>query len=176
MAAGMDGTDAAILAALQRDGRQTNRELARAVGLAPSTCLERVRGLLPPEVALAAPTDVLVPAAVGGVLAEDTVPGLRCGVVVGPANNQLTDDTVAERLHARGIVWVPDYVVGAGGVIHATAMSLRGRTHAQALAEVDRIGATVSTLLATARRDGRTPHAAALRLAGDRGPGLAEVG
>jgi DNA-binding Lrp family transcriptional regulator len=45
MAAGMDGTDAAILAELQRDGRQTNRELARTVGLAPSTCLERVRVL-----------------------------------------------------------------------------------------------------------------------------------
>jgi DNA-binding Lrp family transcriptional regulator len=41
----MDDTDAAILAALQRDARQTNRELARAVGVAPSTCLERVRAL-----------------------------------------------------------------------------------------------------------------------------------
>jgi leucine dehydrogenase len=120
---------------------------------------------LPPDAAAVAPADVLVPAAVGGLLTPELVAELPCPAIVGPANNQLLTDQVADALHAQGILWVPDYLAGAGGVIHATGVELRGLTRSAALAEVDRIGATVADLLATAARTGRSPHLVAQRVA-----------
>ncbi|MGH2874341.1 MAG: Glu/Leu/Phe/Val dehydrogenase dimerization domain-containing protein, partial [Solirubrobacteraceae bacterium] len=73
---------------------------------------------LEPEHAVEAEVDVLVPAALGGVISPATVERLRCRAICGPANNQLTDDGVAELLHARGITWAPDFIVNAGGVIY----------------------------------------------------------
>jgi glutamate dehydrogenase/leucine dehydrogenase len=56
-----------------------------------------------PDDALTADVDVLVPAALGGVLTPDVVPRLRCAMIAGPANNQLADESVADLLHRRGI-------------------------------------------------------------------------
>lgn len=120
---------------------------------------------LDPERAFSAETDVLVPAALGGVLTPDTVALLRCAAVAGPANNQLDDQATADLLQQRGILWAPDFVVSAGGVIHATAVELHHETARQAADRVARIGDTVAGLLATARHTGVTPAAAALGLA-----------
>lgn len=121
--------------------------------------------LATPETALTADVDVLVPSALGGVLTPETVPLLRCRAVAGPANNQLDTGATADLLHARGIVWVPDHVVSAGGVVYAASVELHGETQAQAAARVEAIGATVRTVLDAAARDGITPLAAADALA-----------
>ena len=65
-----------------------------------------------------AEVDVLVPCALGGLLDDETVPRLRCAIVAGAANNQLADDRIADLLSARGILWAPDFVVNAGGLIN----------------------------------------------------------
>lgn len=67
---------------------------------------------------LAAEVDVLAPCAVGGVLNEATIPKLRCRAVAGGANNQLATEVDADRLADRGIVYAPDFVINAGGVIN----------------------------------------------------------
>lgn len=67
---------------------------------------------------LAVEADVLAPCAVGGVLNEATIPTLRCRAVAGGANNQLATEADADRLAARGIVYAPDFVINAGGVIN----------------------------------------------------------
>lgn len=105
-------------------------------------------GWVPPEQAYRTKADVLVPAAVGGVLSPEVVEGLDVRLIVGPANNQLTDDGVADLLAGRGIVWVPDHVAGAGGVIYTLAREDDGADHETALARVDGIEATVRRLLA----------------------------
>ncbi|MFD9703986.1 Glu/Leu/Phe/Val dehydrogenase dimerization domain-containing protein [Lentzea sp. NPDC059081] len=92
--------------------------------------------------------DVLVPAAVGGVLSPETVKDLNVRMIVGPANNQLTDDGVADLLAERGIVWVPDHVASAGGVIYTLAREDDGDDHETALTRVDVIETTVRRLLA----------------------------
>jgi glutamate dehydrogenase/leucine dehydrogenase len=114
-----------------------------------------------PEQALTADVDILVPAALGGVLTEQLVPALRCAAIAGPANNQLAAPAVAGLLHGRGITWVPDYVAGAGGVIYALTVELHHGTPEDALARVQAIEDTVAELLATARRTGTTPAQAA---------------
>ncbi|MFI5914834.1 Glu/Leu/Phe/Val dehydrogenase dimerization domain-containing protein [Dactylosporangium sp. NPDC051541] len=110
---------------------------------------ESKRSLLPaatwvaPDEILAADVDVLVPAALGGVLTPATVERLRCRAVAGPANNQLDRPETAALLAARGIVWAPDHIVSAGGVIYATEVELHGATPAAAMARVEGIGATL---------------------------------
>jgi glutamate dehydrogenase/leucine dehydrogenase len=121
-----------------------------------------------PDELLTAAVDILVPAALGGVLTHDLIPRLACAAIAGPANNQLEDDAVAGELAARGILWAPDYVVGAGGVIYAIGRELHKRTHQEAAAGVERIGAALTKILAAARQDDMTPHDAALRLARQR--------
>ena len=118
-----------------------------------------------PEEAITAPVDVLVPAALGGLLTEEVVPALRCAAIAGPANNQLADPAVADLLHRRGITWVPDYVVSAGGVIGTLGLELHHRTADEARALVSGIEDTVGELLDAAERAGGTPARAAHELA-----------
>jgi leucine dehydrogenase len=68
------------------------------------------------------PCDIFSPNALGGVLNERTIPRLRCAIVAGAANNQLEDEHAdAQRLHERGILYAPDYVINAGGLMNVAA-------------------------------------------------------
>jgi leucine dehydrogenase len=117
-----------------------------------------------PDKALTLPADVVIPAAVGGVLDLETVARLDTPLVVGPANNQLTEDAVADALAARGVLWVPDYVASAGGILYTLSREAEGLDHAAALARVETIEGTVEGILAASRAHGTTPlrEAAAL--------------
>ena len=64
--------------------------------------------------------DVFAPCARGGILNESTVSRLKTSIVAGAANNQLADDSVAQQLHHREIIYAPDYVINAGGLIHVS--------------------------------------------------------
>ncbi|MFJ1761462.1 Glu/Leu/Phe/Val dehydrogenase dimerization domain-containing protein [Amycolatopsis sp. NPDC088138] len=119
---------------------------------------------VPPEKALTMPADVLIPAAVGGVLTPETVARLDTPLVVGPANNQLSEDAVADALAARGVLWVPDYVASAGGIVYTLSREAEGLDHAAGLARVEAIEDTVADILAAAKAHSTTPlfEAAAL--------------
>lgn len=117
----------------------------------------------PPEAAVA-DVDVLAPCALGGLLNDDLVARLRCRVIAGAANNQLAADDVAETLHGRGILWVPDFVANAGGLINIAAEA-GGYDPAQARARVLRIGDTVREIFDRSEALGQTPLAAAIELA-----------
>ncbi|MER7575899.1 hypothetical protein [Streptomyces sp. NPDC126514] len=71
-----------------------------------------------PAQALSPPADILVPATVGGVLDDETVPHITARLIVGPANNQLTEERTADTLADRGIVWIPDFAASAGGIAY----------------------------------------------------------
>jgi leucine dehydrogenase len=117
-----------------------------------------------PEQALVADLDVLVPCALGGFLDHETVARLQCRSVAGAANNQLADERVADLLQARGILWAPDFVVNAGGLINI-AEELHGYDPSVARRRVATIGDTLSDIFARAERDGVTPLSAANDLA-----------
>ena len=119
-----------------------------------------------PDSALTADVDVLAPCALGGVLSDETVPQLRCRVVAGAANNQLTTEAVGEMLAARGILWVPDFVANAGGVVNiAVELEPEGYATDRAETRVRTIGDTVRTVLDHAETAGITPLAAAMEIA-----------
>jgi glutamate dehydrogenase/leucine dehydrogenase len=100
-----------------------------------------------PDECLTAEVDVLVPAALGGLLTPATVPALRCAAIAGPANNQLDDPSTADLLRDRGILFAPDIVVSAGGIIHAIEIELHGATAAQAARRIDSIEDTLGKVL-----------------------------
>ncbi len=72
------------------------------------------------------PCDVLVPCALGGVVHADNVMQLACKIVAGSANNQLAHDGIAEQLAQRGILYAPDYIINAGGLIFAAMQYAAG--------------------------------------------------
>jgi leucine dehydrogenase len=122
-----------------------------------------------PARAMTANVDVLSPCALGGVLDEAVVPKLRCRAIAGPANNQLSEDAIAEQLAARGILWAPDFVVSAGGIVNITVeLSPSGYDAATARRNTRAIGATLDEVFATAESAGITPLAAAAGLAEQR--------
>jgi leucine dehydrogenase len=127
-----------------------------------------------PGRALTAKVDVLSPCALGGVLSAASVPKLRCRAIVGAANNQLTEESVAALLAAHGIVWAPDFIVNAGGVVNlAVELRPEGYDAATARRRARAIGDTLAQVLDAADADGATPLAAANTLAERR---LAETG
>ena len=117
-----------------------------------------------PGDALHVECDVLSPCALGGVLDEVTIPQLRCRAVVGAANNQLGSDGAADQLAARGVLFVPDFVASAGGIINI-AEEFVGYDRTRALEHTARIGATTTRVLQSARDRGVTPQRAAEDLA-----------
>jgi leucine dehydrogenase len=122
---------------------------------------------LTPDAALLGDFDVLVPCALGGFLNYETVPRLHCRVIAGAANNQLADDDVADLMAARGILWAPDFVVNAGGLINISE-EIDGYDPAAARARVRGIGDTLRQIFARAQREHSTPLSAALALARSR--------
>jgi leucine dehydrogenase len=119
-----------------------------------------------PDEILAADVDVLAPCALGGILDDETVPALRARVIAGAANNQLANPGVADLLAAREVLWVPDFVVNAGGIVNiAVEFAPGGYDEARADADVRAIGDTVALVLDTATAEGVTPLAAAMAIA-----------
>jgi leucine dehydrogenase len=111
--------------------------------------------------------DVYAPCAMGGTITATTVEQLRCRVVAGAANNQLADPALADRLHERGILYAPDYVINSGGVLHGTGLELLGWDHAQLDDALRGLGDTLLELYAA---DGGSPvHAAEALVARRRG-------
>jgi leucine dehydrogenase len=111
--------------------------------------------------------DIFSPCALGAVLSEETIPQLSCHAVVGCANNQLATDEDADRLKDAGILYAPDFVVNAGGLINVYE-ELRGYSKTRALHRVDLIKDATARVLRTAEAEDVNPHVAAVRVAQQR--------
>ncbi|WP_431959178.1 Leu/Phe/Val dehydrogenase [Actinacidiphila sp. bgisy160] len=119
------------------------------------------------DVLVRTPLDVYAPCALGGALNDDSVPALTASIVCGAANNQLAHPGVEKDLADRGILYAPDYVVNAGGVIQV-ADELHGFDFERARAKATKIFDTTLAIFERAAADGIPPAAAADRLAEQR--------
>jgi leucine dehydrogenase len=81
--------------------------------------------VVPVDAILRAEADILAPCAIGGILNADTIPSLRVKAIAGGANNQLATPADGDALHARGILYAPDYVANAGGIVNVATEILR---------------------------------------------------
>jgi valine dehydrogenase (NAD+) len=116
--------------------------------------------------------DVYAPCALGGALDDETAASLRASIVCGGANNQLANQSVEDQLVQRGILYAPDYVVNAGGVIQV-ADELEGFSFERARLRTEQIFATTKQIFAIADKDNVAPGVAADRLAERR---MSEIG
>ena len=106
--------------------------------------------------------DVFSPNALGAVLNDETIPELQCSVVAGAANNQLTEPRHADALADAGVLYAPDYVINAGGVIQvADELRPGGYSEQRARARVRQIGPRLREIFAIARAQSITTAAAA---------------
>ncbi|QIN80155.1 leucine dehydrogenase [Rubrobacter marinus] len=134
--------------------------VARAVGEFGAEAVE-------PAGILSVPCDVLAPCALGAVVSDATLPHLRCSVVAGSANNVLAEGRHGEALRDRGILYAPDYVINAGGLINVSG-ELEGYDEGRARGRVARIYDSVKNVVEISKRDGVPTNAAADRLALER--------
>jgi len=125
-----------------------------------------------PEAIYDAEADVFAPCALGAILDDDTIPRLTAKIVAGSANNQLAEDRHGDALKDRGILYAPDYVINAGGLIYVSGeVARRGRGQFDrdgALARVAGIHDTLMAIFERAEADGLATSAAADRLAEER--------
>jgi leucine dehydrogenase len=111
--------------------------------------------------------DILSPCSLGASIRADTIPRLRCRAVVGSANNQLATEEDDERIAEAGILYVPDFVANAGGLIHVSA-ELDEFNAALVKSRITGIYDAVLSILDQAATDNLTPNDAAVRFAEDR--------
>ena len=125
--------------------------------------------LVSPEEILFVPCDVVVPCALGAVFNADTIPRLKCRIVAGAANNQLAEVEDAQRLVKGGILYAPDFVVNAGGLINISVeLEPDGYRREEGIRRVKAIRDTLREILDKAKTAGITPAAAALAQARER--------
>lgn len=112
--------------------------------------------LVSPENIASVEADVFSPCAGGHVLNEQSVDGLKVSIVAGCANNQLSEDSIADVLHKRKILYAPDYVINAGGLISAT-LEMGIEDQPTMLARIDRIGPHLIEIFIDAKRENISP-------------------
>ncbi|HET7756765.1 MAG TPA: Glu/Leu/Phe/Val dehydrogenase dimerization domain-containing protein [Steroidobacteraceae bacterium] len=120
-----------------------------------------------PDEVLTAAVDVLAPCALGSVLDEASIARLRAPVVAGAANNQLAQGEHGEALRAAGILYAPDYVINAGGII-SVAREYYGGTEAQVLEDIRGIPQRLTEIFERSGREQRTTNEVADQLARER--------
>jgi len=124
---------------------------------------------LEPAEALATAADVYAPCALGGALDHDSAARLGAPIVAGAANNQLADDDVADLLVRRGVLWAPDFVVNAGGIINISVeIEPAGYDPRRARKRVREIGDTLGRIFDDAEASGASPLTTAMALAHER--------
>ena len=122
---------------------------------------------LEPSEEMLAECDLLAPCALGGAIDAANLSRLRCEIVCGCANNQLADEGLAEALAERGVLYAPDFIVNAGGLIHIYR-EIRGYSEQEARQLVLGIEVNLSRVLKAANERAITPLGAAGELARER--------
>ena len=127
-----------------------------------------VAAIVEPDAIFDVECDIFAPCALGGSLNSGTIPRLRSAVVCGAANNQLADDHCAELLRKRGILYAPDFIGNAGGVINVYFELGRTYDRDAAMEKTAHIYDTMGRVIATSNREDITTAEAANRIAEER--------
>lgn len=125
-----------------------------------------------PDEIYAQDVDIFAPCALGAIINDETIPQLKAKVIAGAANNQLRETKHGDTLHDMGIVYAPDYVINAGGVINV-ADELYGYNRERAMKRVETVYDNIAKVMEISRTQGIPTYLAADRLAEER---IARVG
>jgi leucine dehydrogenase len=120
-----------------------------------------------PEEIYEVDADIFSPCALGGIINDTTIPKLRCKIVAGGANNQLEHDRHGDELERRGVLYAPDYVINAGGLINVS-VELEGYSQERAMRMTRGIYYNLRKVFEIARRDAIPTYKAADRMVAER--------
>jgi leucine dehydrogenase len=123
---------------------------------------------VPVESILAEEVDVLAPCALGAVFNAQSIPLIRARVIAGAANNQLAEERDGAALQLAGVLYAPDYVINAGGIISVAREYSGGATEAHVTSEIHAIPGRLMEIFERARREGRATNAVADEMARER--------
>lgn len=113
--------------------------------------------------------DIYAPCAVGQTVNQSTIGRLKCDIIAGAANNQLSDSTIYKEITSRKILYCPDFVINAGGVINcASEYQPGGWNEAWTAAKVDRIFDTIHNVLTRSEKENKFSEVVALEMARER--------
>jgi leucine dehydrogenase len=110
-----------------------------------------------PDSILTLEADLLSPNALGAILTEESIAALRVPIVAGGANNQLATPADGQRIHQRGILYAPDYVINAGGIINVSSEYLGDADAAGVKARIEQIPVRLEQIWAESAATGRNP-------------------
>ena len=130
-------------------------------GRVQSLAAETGAAIVAPDAILSLAADILSPCALGAILTADTIAALDTPIVAGGANNQLATREDGERIAARGILYAPDYVINAGGIINVSTEYLRDGDAGLVRRRIDAIPALLEQIWADSAATGRNPAAVA---------------
>jgi leucine dehydrogenase len=166
---GLGSVGGGLARLLAKDGARltladVNRDRAAAMA-------EELGGTLAdPDAILGVEADIVSPNALGAILTETSIAALRCKAVAGGANNQLATRAEGQAIHDRGILYAPDYVINAGGIINVGLEYLGQGDRAEVDARIDRIPERLETVWAESERTdtpaAQVADAQAMRLIG----------
>jgi len=155
-------------------GRSLAEQLAKAGARLKLTDTDQARAneraealgaeVVAPEEAVGTACDVFSPNATGGILSQETIPELRCRIVAGAANNQLARPEDVALFGPLGILYAPDYVINAGGIIHLASLELLGEDQAKCDERLLGIADTLTEVFEAADAEGMSAGAAAERI------------
>lgn len=131
-------------------------------------CEEFGAQAVPVDEVLSLDVDVLAPCALGAVLNGQTIPKLRARIIAGAANNQLAQGQDGSALSTAGILYAPDYVINAGGIISVSREYHGGASEAQVITDIQAIPGRLTEIFERARRENRTTNAVADQMARER--------
>jgi leucine dehydrogenase len=164
---GAGGVGYHLAGLLAAEGAQLRVADVRAAAV-QQVCDEFKARAVPVEQVLFEDVDVLSPCALGAVLTAQSLPRLRTRIVAGAANNQLAQGQDGEALPAAGILYAPDYVINAGGIISVSREYRGGATEAQVIGDIQAIPVRLTEIFERARRENRTTNAVADQMARER--------
>lgn len=118
-----------------------------------------------PAEILSIEADVLSPCALGAILTEESIPSLQVPVIAGGANNQLATAADGARLHQRGILYAPDYVINAGGIISVCTEYLADGDASLVRERIEGIPVRLEQIWSESKSSGRDPASVADRMA-----------
>jgi leucine dehydrogenase len=150
-------------------GRLTERGAAVTIADIDPGATERVTSeydvtVVSPDDIYAVECDIFCPCALGGIINDQTIKQLKCRIVAGAANSQLEDEKHGDVLHKRGILYAPDYIINAGGLINV-ADEIYGYDKQRAMRKTGAIKEVLTSILLSARDEGISTHQAADRFA-----------
>lgn len=130
-------------------------------------CEEFKASVVEPEDIFSVKAEIFAPCALGAVINDETIPHFKVEIIAGAANNVLKEERHGEELHARNILYAPDYVMNAGGLINI-ADELEGYNYARALKRVEGIYDNIAKVIEIAKRENIPTYRAADQVAEER--------